>query len=207
MQFLFFFLRQHICIVQDDDNPSLGVPIDVRDQLGMCALHWLAVEGHSACVQWLIGEVGAEVDCPDLLYKQTPLHFAASKMQVGVAQELLALKADPKAKDKYGYTPLHTAARAGASEVAQVLLEAMGDGAANIDGPDGQTPLHRAAYWGQTELVTLLLRHGATRGKLDARGRQAADIACDGGDRRDELPKLMRLLRTNEGLERADRSS
>ena len=172
------------------------MPIDVRDQLGMCALHWLAVEGHSACVQWLIGEVGAEVDCPDLLYKQTPLHFAASKMQVGVAQELLALKADPKAKDKYGYTPLHTAARAGASEVAQVLLEAMGDGAANIDGPDGQTPLHRAAFWGHTEIVVLLLKAGAKRGRTDARGRMAEDLVCDGGDRRGELPALLNLLRS-----------
>ena len=49
----------------------------------------------------------------------------------------------------------------------------------------------------------LLLQHGAARSKLDQRGRQAGDLACAGGERRGELPALMKLLRTNETLERS----
>ena len=179
------------------------MPIDVRDELGMAPLHWLAVEGHCSCVQWLVDEIGADVECPDLLYRQTPLHFAASKEHPRVAQQLLELRANPMATDKNGWTPLHTAARSGSAEVAALLLAATPAGSANTEGPGGQTPLHRAAFWGHTELVRLLLQHGATRGKLDHRGRQAADVACDGGERRGELPDLMKLLRTNETLERA----
>ena len=44
--------------------------------------------------------------------------------------------------------------------------------------------------------MTSLLQGGATRNKPDAKGRLAADVVCDGGDRRDQLPKLLALLRS-----------
>ena len=77
-----------------------------------------------------------------------------------------------------------------------MLLAALPSGGADAAGPEGQTALHRAAFWGHTELVSVLLAGGATRNKPDARGRLAADVACDGGDRRGELPKLLKLLRS-----------
>ena len=181
---------------QDDDHPPLGVSIDVRDEKGMTPLHWLSVEGHASVVQWLVEEVGATLDLGDARYGQTALHFAASKDRGQVAQQLLELGASTLAADRAGWTPLHTAARAGAVDVANILLSNLPAGGVNAHGPDGQTPLHRAAFWGHTELVIALLNAGATRDKLDARGRSAADVACDGGDRRGELPKLLVLLRS-----------
>ena len=77
-----------------------------------------------------------------------------------------------------------------------MLLSSLPEGGADAVGPGGQTALHRASFWGHTELVSALLGGGATREKADARGRVAADVACDGGDRRGELPKLLVLLRS-----------
>lgn len=181
---------------QDDDHPPLGCPIDVRDDNGMTPLHWLTIEGHSGIVQWLVEEVGAEVEQADSKFGQTSLHLAASKDHGRTAQQLLDLGADIQARDKAGWTPLHTAARAGSVEVASVLLAALPADAVDAIGPGGQTPLHRAAFWGHTEIVVLLLKAGAKRGKTDARGRMAEDIVCDGGDRRGELPALLNLLRS-----------
>lgn len=160
----------------------------------MVPLHWLTVEGHSNIVQWLVGEVGAEVDLPDDKFGQTSLHFAASKDHGRTAQQLLELGANAMARDKAGWTALHTAARAGAAEVAAVLLAALPREDVDALGPGGQTPLHRAAFWGNTELVELLLKSGASRAKPDARGRLAENIVCDGGDRRGEIPALLNLL-------------
>ena len=170
--------------------------IDVRDDKGMTPLHWLAVEGHAAVIQWLVDEVGAELDLGDARYGQSALHFAATKDHGKVAQQLLELGADPLRTDNAGWNPLHTAARAGSTDVAAVLLAALPAGGADAAGPGGQTALHRAAFWGHTELVTTLLEGGATRNAPDAKGRMAADVACDGGDRRSELPKLLKMLRS-----------
>ena len=184
------------CFDQDDDHPPLGVSIDVRDDKGMTPLHWLAVEGHASVAQWLVDEVGAELDLGDARYGQSALHFAASKGHGRVAQQLLELGSDALCNDNAGWTPLHAAARTGSVEVARVIMEALPAGGADAAGPDGQTALHRAAFWGHTELVSALLEGGATRNKFDARGRLAADVACDGGERRGELPKLLKLLRS-----------
>ena len=148
--------------VQDDDHPPLGVSIDVRDDKGMTPLHWLSVEGHSSVVQWLVDEVGAELDLGDARYGQSALHFAASKNQAAVAQQLIELGSDALKTDAAGWTPLHAAARAGSVEVSRALIEALPAGGADALGPDGQTALHRAAFWGHTELVTVLLEGGGT---------------------------------------------
>lgn len=162
----------------------------------MTPLHWLSVEGHASVVQWIVDEAGADVDFGDGLFGQSALHFAASKDNARVAQQLLELGADPLKRDGAGWTPLHTAARAGSADVAAILLAALPKDGVDATGPHGQTPLHRAAFWGHTEMVTALLEGGARRNKVDARGRSAADVVCDGGDRRGELPKLLALLRS-----------
>jgi ankyrin len=143
----------------------------------------------------VVPQVGADLSLGDARYGQTPLHFAASKDQGRCAQQLLDLGADPLCTDGAGWTPLHTAARAGSADVARVLLAALPAGGADTIGPDAQTALHRAAFWGHTELCALLIEGGAARKQADSRGRLPADVACDGGDRRGELPQLIKLLR------------
>ena len=67
------------------------------DRVGRCEVR-LLVEKHSASL-----EAGT-------LESQTPLHFAAKHGQLDVASLLLALQANPSAKDHKGQTPLHLAA-------------------------------------------------------------------------------------------------
>ena len=71
-------------LIGDDDHPPLGVSIDVRDEKGMTPLHWLAVEGHASVVQWMVDEIGAEVDLGDALHKLHPSFVQCLKFIVQV---------------------------------------------------------------------------------------------------------------------------
>ena len=181
-------------LVGDEEHPPLGCSVDVMDGAGMTPLQWLVVEGHNEVVEWIIDEVGAEVDMRDKRYGQTALHFAATKDQAVVAKQLLERGADAMALDRAGYTPLHAAARAGAVHVAALLAEARPD-AVDARGPRAQTPLHRAAFWGRTELCAALLAAGADRGALDADGAEPVGLMCLGAGA-GELPALAKLLRS-----------
>mmetsp|Transcript_20813 Transcript_20813/g.53113 ORF Transcript_20813/g.53113 Transcript_20813/m.53113 type:complete len:228 (-) Transcript_20813:126-809(-) len=183
-------------LVGDEEHPPLGCSVDVKDPNGMTPLHLLAVEGHSDVVEWLVDEVGADIECGDARYGQTALHFAATKDNARTVEQLLDRGAKPLATCNAGWTPLHAAAHSGSVGVVTVLLAALPAGGADARGPGGQTPLHRAAFWGQTEVVQTLLDAGATRGILDDAGRAPVQLICDGGHRCTEVPALQKLLRS-----------
>jgi ankyrin repeat protein len=94
--------------------------------------------------------------CP---HGRTLLGDAVRAKRAESAGALLALGADPNARENRGYTPLHLAAMWNTREIAQRLLEA----GADVDARDEHslTPLHHAARAGNTELAALLLQHGA----------------------------------------------
>jgi ankyrin repeat protein len=190
-------------LVGDEEHPPIGIGVDVTDREGLTTLMWLTVEGHATVAQWLIDDVDADVEMTDKRYGQTALHFAAVKGNNMIAELLLHRKCDPARRDFAGWTPLHAAARAGSLDVATVLLGVLTKDQVNATAAGGQTPLHRAAFWGHAELAQLLLQHGADPDLVDSKGRRACDLACDGGERRAELPALLKLLMTNPALPRA----
>jgi ankyrin repeat protein len=55
-------------------------------------------------------------------HQRTPLHYAASRGQVAVAEMLLAAGADPNAHDEHGVTPLELAVEAGSPQLVETLL-------------------------------------------------------------------------------------
>lgn len=91
---------------------------------------------------------------------QTPLHIAAIKNHIGIAQFLLANEADTSAQDINGSTPLHEACRYGNIEIAKALLEAK----ANVNSQDSlcKTPLLLIIpEESRTEIYKLLIEYKA----------------------------------------------
>jgi ankyrin repeat protein len=92
----------------------------------------------------------------------TMLHEAAITGRADVVQMLLALKANPNAKDINGRTPLYKAAFYGHPEIIELLIANGAD--VNIVDSDGTTVLSRALHsrsGNSEELVKILLLHGA----------------------------------------------
>ena len=105
-------------------------------------------------------------DSPDLINAKdltgasaTPLHRAAVKGQLIVAQFLLANGADVAAKNSSGDTPLHAAAQAGHKGMVELLLK----NKASVQALDNKhlTPLHLAAGNGFRSVAEVLLDAGA----------------------------------------------
>lgn len=94
--------------------------------------------GDLAGVQRLASEEPALVNELDSSYGASALHWAALRGHAAVARYLLALGANPQARNKEGETPLQVAERAKKPEVAQLLRNATGSGApaASASGAD-----------------------------------------------------------------------
>lgn len=92
--------------------------------------------------------------------KRSPLHYAASKGQAGLAGALLEAGAAVDGKDCTGNTPLHRAAATGRVDVVKLLLDA---GGAKLDARnrEQQTPLLLAAMGGHHAAALLLAGRGA----------------------------------------------
>lgn len=141
--------------------------VDVKAQAinGFNALHEVAFNGHgrhSKEILQLLLNAGANIEAKSQ-YGFTPLHFAAQKGALGVAQGLLDAGASTEALSDTLGTPLHQAAFNGHLEVVQRLL----DGGANIHAKDssGQTALHIASNTKcdkNLSVIKLLLARGAS---------------------------------------------
>ncbi len=115
----------------------------------------------------------------------TALHFAAASYRQTMAEQLIKLGADPRAKNRRGAEPLHAAASgtpgsASWSPAAQAatimsLLKAGAD--PNARNMDGATPLHRAVRTRCAGAVRVLLSHGADPRIRNKNGSTALDLA------------------------------
>jgi len=115
----------------------------------------------------------------------TALHFAAAAHNEELLRQLIAGRADVRAKNRLGDEPLHAAAIGNpnanrwnpASQVATIaaLVEAGAD--PNAVNKLGVSPLHKAVRTRCAEAVRILLASGADAAKKNKRGSNALALA------------------------------
>ncbi|XP_060015649.1 ankyrin repeat domain-containing protein 16 isoform X6 [Lagenorhynchus albirostris] len=74
--------------------------VSAEDSLGAQAIHRAAVTGQNEAVQFLVSELGINVDVRAASTHLTALHYAAKEGHVSTIQTLLSLGADINAKDE-----------------------------------------------------------------------------------------------------------
>jgi len=123
----------------------LGADPNATDGGGHTPLYWLA-NGHpgaeGARVVHALVRAGAGVDARDGVKHCTPLHMAARRGNVEVAEALLDSGAAIDPRDSSGDTPLHRAVNCNQPKVARLLLARGAD--IHSIGSKGLTPLAAA---------------------------------------------------------------
>ncbi len=156
--------RAEICKVLID----AGANVSIKSSRGMTLLHNVAIPGgdYKDVAELLIAK-GLDVNAK-IKYGEskdaTPLHVAAGKGNIKVAEVLIKNGAELDAKtSQHHHTPLHMAARYGHNAVAELLIAKGAD--VNAKTKYGETPLDLAISKKHKELADLLRKHGGISGR------------------------------------------
>ncbi|VDL67349.1 unnamed protein product [Nippostrongylus brasiliensis] len=129
-----------------------------KSKTGEAPLHLAAQNGHVRVVNVLVQDHGASLEAITL-DNQTALHFSAKYGQLVVSQTLLALGANPNARDDKGQTPLHLAAENDYPDVVKLFLKMKQNNRGVLTAIDhnGFTCAHIAAMKGSLAVVKELM--------------------------------------------------
>jgi hypothetical protein len=154
--------------------------VDVKKPAGLRFLHQAVVTGREADVRKLI-ERGINVNAYAPGEGHTPLHEAAARGQVKIAELLLEKGAKLDIPGKYAAAgaereyPLHRAVAAGEVKVVKLLLDKGADPMC-LDFR-GMTPLHAAAAAGDPDAADQLAKKKVKVNQLDFLKRTPLDVA------------------------------
>jgi len=154
---------------------SSGIDINVRDPIGLTAMHVVCIMGRTELAQWLLQQ-GASYSTRDK-EGMTPLHYACDNKHVQLALLLVRNGADSSLRNKAGITSLHIVCIRGVMELTQLIRDYM----INVATGSGLTLLHCAADQGHNELVKYLIKHGAQLHARDDDGMTPLHLACMAG--------------------------
>lgn len=139
---------------------------------GLNALQWAASRGHKELIKLLVLHKHFDINAPDALLGQPPLHHSINpRVSFSVPKLLVDLGADVNYRTVSGRDALHVAIRNGHHETAQMLVEH----GARLDTLDasGHTLLYVAAYVIAPGMVRFLLQRGADVNMRNLDGRTA----------------------------------
>ncbi|NXI52963.1 ANR16 protein, partial [Chloroceryle aenea] len=102
------------------------------DALGAQSLHRAAVTAQDEAIQFLVSELGIDVNERATALRVPALHYAAKEGHTSTVQTLLSLGADVHAQDGRGRSALHAACAGQQADTARILLRA-----GLQDTPDG----------------------------------------------------------------------
>jgi len=135
-----------------------GANLFFTDNMGLTPLHWVAKNGKTKNVKYLI-EHGPRNYVNKKEYKDdTPLHYAAGQGHPEMVKALIEAGADVCAKNEDNETPLHYAARQGNLVSVKLLIENGAD--LNAKDKEGRTPLHLAILGNSPKAAQELIRRG-----------------------------------------------
>ncbi|KAM0907959.1 hypothetical protein ACQ4PT_015781 [Festuca glaucescens] len=171
-------------IAKELDVQGHGIPATVASTtyLGMNALHAAGGRGRLPAYQYLVEEVGMDVDKPDTAQDFTPVAHAVTNGCLPAIKYLVNHGADVhQQRSKGNITLLHTAALLGYSEIVEFLLSR----GADVDAiSDLGTPLAVAALRGYASIVKILLQNNADPNKASCQfgplsmALQKSSVSC-----------------------------
>lgn len=133
--------------------------------VGARPIHDAALQGTGKQVETILKATPAERDLRTDL-GATPLHLAASNLDVSALKVLLAAGANPNARDHEGNTPLHMAAFSQKAQHAQLLLEAGADPSLKTNAGRDATSIARKVMAHEVAgVISLWILKGCKPGK------------------------------------------
>lgn len=134
--------------------------VSAEDSLGAQAIHRAAITGQNEAIQFLVSELGVDVNVRATATHLTALHYAAKEGHVRTIQTLLTLGADLNSKDAKNRSALHLACAGQHQACVEFLLQTGLKDSPDSTGTQAQQLTHRA------DILQCFAHHEAAQGSF-----------------------------------------
>ena len=143
------------------------VPVDIKNVLGLTALHGASIKNRVQCIKFLLEEESASVDTVDDR-GNSALHLACANGSIGSAKVLIENHCNINLVNKKGESALHWACSNGQLDCAKLLIENHSN--INLVNEEGESALHMACSNGHLDCAKLLIENHCNINLVNKRG-------------------------------------